>query len=66
MYGNCPMGDELNAEGASVNAVPPGWHICGLIVTPDSDSVSKGCGELELYRCHTVILPGQTVESLHS
>ena len=65
MYGNCPMGDELNAEGAAVNALPVGWYIRGLIFTPDSDSVSKGYGELEMYRCHTALLPGQELESLH-
>jgi len=66
MYGDCPMGDELNAEGAAVNAVPVGWKVCGLIVTPDSDNVSKGYASLEMYRCHTMLLPGQTIESLHS
>jgi len=65
MYGDCPMGDELNAEGAAVNAVPVGWKVCGLIVTPDSDNVSKGYASLELYRCHTMLLPGQTIETLH-
>lgn len=64
MFGNCPMGDELNAEGAAVNAVPIGWHVCGLIVTPTSDNVSKGYGSLEMYRCHTMLLPGMTVEDL--
>jgi len=65
MYGSCPMGDELNAEGAALYPVPIGWHVCGLIVTPDSDNISKGYGELEMYRCHTMLLPGQTLESLH-
>ena len=64
MYGNCPMGDELNAEGAAVNAVPVGWYICGLIITPDSDNISKGYGSLELYRCHTMLLPGMTIDHL--
>ena len=26
LYGSCPMGDELNAEGCSVDAVPVGWN----------------------------------------
>ena len=65
MFGSCPMGGELNAEGASVDPVPIGWYIRGLIITPESDTVSRGYGEIELYRCHTVLLPGQTVESLH-
>lgn len=66
MYGSCPMGDELNAEGASIYPIPVGWNLCGLIVTPESDNVSKGYASLEMYRCHTVLLPGQTIESLHS
>jgi len=65
MFGSCPMGDELNAEGAALYPVPVGWKVCGLIVTPDSDNVSKGFGSLEMYRCHTMLLPGQTIESLH-
>ena len=66
MYGSCPMGDELNAEGASLYPIPVGWNLCGLIVTPESDNVSKGYASLEMYRCHTMLLPGQTIESLHS
>lgn len=58
-YGDCPMGDELNAEGASVDAIPIGWYIRGLIITPNSDNLSKGYASLEMYRCHTVKLPGQ-------
>ena len=65
MYGSCPMGDELNAEGASLYPIPVGWHVCGLIVTPESDNTSKGYASLEMYRCHTMLLPGQTLESLH-
>jgi len=65
MYGTCPMGDELNAEGASLYPIPVGWHVCGVIVTPESDNISKGYASLEMYRCHTVLLPGQTIESLH-
>jgi len=64
MYGTCPMGDELNAEGAAVEALPIGWHIRGLIITPNTDNVSKGYGNLEMYRCHTELLPGMTVEDL--
>lgn len=66
MYGSCPMGDELNAEGAALSPIPIGWNICGLVVTPDSDNVSKGYAGLELYRCHTILLPGQTLENIHS
>ncbi len=60
VYGNCPMGDELNAEGAAVEALPIGWKIRGLIVTPESDNVSKGYSSLEMYRCHTWLLPGMS------
>jgi len=66
MYGSCPMGDELNAEGAALYPIPKGWRLCGVIITPESDNVSKGYASLEMYRCHTWLLPGQTIESLHS
>jgi len=66
MFGSCPMGDELNAEGASLYPIPVGWHVCGLIITPESDNISKGYASLEMYRCHTMLLPGQTLASLHS
>lgn len=65
IYGDCPMGDELNAEGCSVNAIPIGWILRGSVYTPTSDNVSKGYASFEMYRCHTMILPGQTIESLH-
>ena len=64
IYGNCPMGDELNAEGSSVNPVPPGWMIRGRVYTLSSDNTSKGYAELEVHRCHTRILPGQTVQDI--
>ena len=66
IHGNCPMGNELNAEGAAINAIPPGWNVCGIIITPESDNISRGFAALELYRCHTMLLPGQTIESIHS
>ena len=59
-YGTCQMGDELNAEGAAVEAIPIGWYLRGLIFTPEDDNESKGFASLEMYRCHTEILPGQT------
>ena len=61
IYGDCPMGDELNAEGATVDALPIGWYLRGLVVTPTSDTTSKGYASLEMYRCHSVILPGDTI-----
>lgn len=64
-YGDCPMGDELNAEGAAVDALPVGWMLRGLIITPEDDDTSKGYASMEMYRCHTVLLPGQDVEDLH-
>jgi hypothetical protein len=64
IHGDCPMGDELNAEGSSVNPIPPGWGIRGRIYTPNSDNISKGYAELELHRCHAAVLPGQTVQDI--
>ena len=61
LTGTCTMGDELNAEGATVEAIPPGYIIRGLIFTPDTDSESKGYASFELYRERTVILPGESV-----
>ena len=60
MYGSCPMGDELNAEGAMVDALPPGWFVRAGIVTPISDNKSKGFAEFEMYRHRSVILEGDT------
>lgn len=63
-YSSCVMGDELNAEGSSVSAIPPGWGIRGRIYVPEADNVSKGYAELEMHRCHSAILPGQTVQDI--
>jgi len=60
MYGSVPMGDELNAEGAMVNALPKGWFVRAGIVTPISDNVSKGFASFEMYRHRSVILEGDT------
>lgn len=64
MCGDCPMGDELNAEGAAIEPIPIGWYVRGLIITPDNDNTSKGFGNLEMYRCHTMMLPGMTLDDL--
>ncbi len=64
IFGDCSMGDEMNAEGSSVRPIPIGWGMRGRIYTLDSDNISKGYGEFELHRCHTVILPGETLEDL--
>jgi len=50
MYGDCPMGDELNAEGCQIDPIPSGWLVTGLIVTPESDTSSKGYVSFEMYR----------------
>jgi hypothetical protein len=60
MYGTCPMGDELNAEGAAVDGIPVGWYIVGHITTTSGDNVSKGFASFECYRERTVILEGDT------
>jgi hypothetical protein len=61
MHGDCPMGDELNAEGAAVDSLPVGWYITGIIFTPDDDNTSKGFGSFEMYRGRTILLPGETI-----
>jgi len=60
MYGTCPMGDELNAEGAMVNALPIGWVVRGVICTPVSDNASKGFASFEMYRHRSVIMTGDS------
>jgi hypothetical protein len=64
IYGDCPMGDELNAEGAAVNAIPVGWILRGYVFVPEEDNLCKGFASFETYRCHTTILPGQTVQDI--
>jgi hypothetical protein len=59
MYTNCPMGDEMNAEGSQVDATPPGWYVTALIFVPEGDNLFKGYGEFELYRLRSIILPGE-------
>jgi len=58
MVGDCTMGDELNAEGAQVDPIPTGWHVTGLICTQEDNNSFRGFGSLEMYRAHTVVLPG--------
>lgn len=59
MVGDCHMGDELNAEGAQVDGIPAGWYITGIVMSPeDTCDYFKGFGSLELYRSHTIVLPG--------
>lgn len=59
MIGDCTMGDELNAEGCQIDPIPAGWYVTGVVVAPELGSDSfRGFGSLEMYRKHTVILPG--------
>jgi hypothetical protein len=60
IYGSCPMGDELNAEGAAINAVPVGWKLVGHITTVSGDNTSKGFASFECYRHRTVLFTGDT------
>jgi hypothetical protein len=64
MYGDCPMGDEFNAEGCAIDALPPSWYIRALIFCPEENIEFKGYGDIELYRCHTCVLPGQTIADI--
>lgn len=61
MTGNCPMGDELNAEGAQENPIPVGYILRGIIVAPSTDSDSHGYASLEMYRKRSVLFPGEEV-----
>ena len=60
VYGDCPMGDELNAEGAAVEPVPVGWYVVGHITTVSGDNSFKGFASFECYRSRTVLLEGDT------
>ena len=64
MYQSAPMGDEFNAEGAAIDALPPGWYIRALVFCPEGTTAFKGFGNIEMYRCHAVILPGQTIADI--
>jgi hypothetical protein len=61
IYGDCPMGDELNAEGCQLDPIPTGWHVNGYIYTLENDNTSKGFGCFEMYRARTTLLPGEEV-----
>lgn len=60
MYGDCPMGDELNAEGAAINGLPVGWSLKGHVHAPASAAGTgfKGYASIECYRQRTVVLSG--------
>ena len=53
------MGDELNTESATENALPSNYELWVDVVVPDSDNDSYGYGELEIYRSRTCLLPGE-------
>lgn len=55
MYGSCPMGDELNAEGCQVDPVPTGWLLTAMVMVPESDTECKGYASFEMYR-HSISL----------
>lgn len=62
MQGTCPMGDELNTEGASEAGLPKqqfGYVLWLEVTTPNSDSESNGYTSVELYRDRTTLLPGE-------
>lgn len=61
IQGSVPMGDELNTEAATVNAVPAGYIFRLEITVPDTDSTSNGVAELEIYRSRTYLLPGESI-----
>jgi len=55
IQGDCPMGDELNSETTS-SAIPPNYKFWLEVTVPESDNLSNGWVEIELYRKRTVIL----------
>ena len=55
MCGDCPMGDELNTEEASME-IPSIYKYWLEVTTPDTDTVSHGYLSMEVYRARTVIL----------
>jgi len=61
MQDSAPMGDELNTEAATIDAVPPTYKFRIEVTTPDTDTQSNGYAELEVYRERSVLLPGETV-----
>jgi hypothetical protein len=64
MQGSCPMGDELNTEGASEAGLPTQQNKYFLwceITTPDSDATSNGYASIELYRQRSHLLPGESI-----
>lgn len=64
VQGDCPMGDELNTEGASEAGLPQqqqGYVLWIEITTPVADVDSNGSIEIEIYRNRTLLLPGESL-----
>lgn len=61
VLGTCYMGDELNTESANEDSIPSNYELWVEITTPNTDEVSKGHSELEIYRERTHLLPGESV-----
>lgn len=55
VQGDCPMGDELNTESAS-DEIPSDYKYRMWITVPDTDVVSNGYINLEIYRERTCVL----------
>jgi len=55
IQGTVAMGDELNTESCS-NEIPSYYKFWLEVTVPDTDEVSNGHLEIELYRCRTEIL----------
>jgi len=61
---DCPMGDELNTEGASEAGLPTQQQKYVLWIeatTPIADNTSNGYLEIEIYRFRTHLLPGESL-----
>lgn len=61
IMGDCFIGDELNTEGANEDGIPNNYELWVEITTLNTDSVSKGHSELEIYRNRTHLFPGESV-----
>jgi len=61
IMGDCPMGDEMNTEAANENPIPPSYELWVEITVDSNNTDCVGCGELELYRNRTHLLPGESV-----
>jgi len=59
MYGDCPMGNELNAEGSQTDPVPSGWYLTALLFAPEDNTTFKGFSLFEMYRQTLGPLPGE-------